>query len=111
MNDVKLDFAIVSDCCPVGCSIDVFLVISRKDGHIYSYCWACGAMWRHPLGARWGDTAGEMLDPLDHLPQGFALPTDTEIITAGFTKYVLYKGQDDYCQKYFETELNELNQC
>jgi hypothetical protein len=106
MDSAKAELVFASDCCPVGCSIDVFLVKSRRDGQIYSYCWACGVMWRHPLGARWGDTAGDALDPRAHLPEGFGLPTDAEITTAGFSEYVLFNRQDDYCQKYFETELN-----
>jgi hypothetical protein len=106
MNNARLAFNIVSECCPVGCSIDVFLAKSRKDGHIYSYCWACGVMWRYPLEARLGATTGEAWDPREHLPQGFALPTDTEIVTAGLSEYVLYESQNDYCREYFETELN-----
>jgi hypothetical protein len=100
-------FAIVSECCPVGCANDVFLVRSKKDGRIYSYCWACGAMWSHPLAARWeGGRDEEFIDPRTHLPDAFDLPSDDQIAASGFSEFVIRNSDCEYCAKYFESELH-----
>ena len=99
-------YAIVSDCCPTSCANDVFLVRSRKDGRVYSYCWACGVMWSHPLAAREeGGRDEEFIDPSTHLPDGFDLPSDDQIAESGFSEFVIRKKDCEYCTKWFVSDL------
>ena len=102
---VRRMFAIVSECCPLSCLTPVFLIRSRKDEHIYSYCWACSSMWSHPLAAIEDGPDAEILDPGSHLPDGFDLPTDAEIAAIGFSKFVLRTIDDPNCARYFNVDL------
>ncbi len=97
--------SVVSECCPVGCGVEVFLVQSRKDGHVYSYCSLCSVIWRHPLEAR-SDELNEVLDLAKHQPEGFSVPNDEEIAAAGFGEFVLRQTADEFCRRYFEEELS-----
>jgi hypothetical protein len=61
-------------------------------------------MWRLPSEADWQSDA-PYLDPADHQPQGFSLPSKADIDTAGFSLDVIRWQDDEHAESYFQTEL------
>lgn len=111
---MKIEFSIVSECCPIGCVTEVFLTKCQKDNLIYLYCWACGALWKHPLAARWEtyydeslEIERELYNPQDYLPEGFTIPSDDEVCDAGLTEFVLFKMFDEGLESGFK-EMNTM---
>jgi hypothetical protein len=84
--------------------MDLVLVKSLKDFHLYSYCWACGAMWRTPSDAYF-EANSQILDPTDHMPEGFSLPSPTDIMTSGFFEDIIQWKEDEFTERHFRADL------
>jgi hypothetical protein len=83
------ELLIVSECCPVGCGIDVVLLRAREATLLFAYCNLCGGTWLTPDAVQPGRGLYEITPPWIHAPRGVELPSRGDAIARGFGEAIL----------------------
>ena len=86
---MEVEVFVVSECCPVGCGFEVFLLRARDSGIVFAHCEACGCTWRDPGEARFDRGLDEIKPPYDVTRSTVELPSRRDVIDAGFERFVL----------------------
>ena len=71
---------IISECCGIGCGMDVAILRGRGSGTLFCYCIGCGCTWLDPAEAVWGVPVNETVDCSDRAPFGVDLAELTDIV-------------------------------
>ena len=104
--DRVAELYVVSECCPVGCGIEVVLLRALPSGRLIAYCELCGCVWSDPANAQFEHGLDEISPPWVLAPEGIELPGGGDIHDAGFAASVLRTMQvSDSCAE----SLDDLN--
>lgn len=57
----ELSVFVASDCCPVGCGMDVAMLRAGDGGSLFCYCIGCGCTWLDPADAQIGAAFNEAI--------------------------------------------------
>ena len=83
------DLYVVSECCPVGCGIEVVLLRARPSGRLIAYRELCGCVWSDPASAQFEHGLGQLTPPWALAPGGVDLPGSGDVQAARFGESVL----------------------
>ena len=92
-----------SEQCPVGCG-EVIYVQAVDTRIIFCHCTGCGCNWNHPKYAQPESGLNQISSIYEYAENGIELPSEKEIITAGFSKYIF--GFSDGAGTYSAKEIN-----
>jgi hypothetical protein len=97
---------VVSECCPVGCGVDVVLLATPHTHKLFAFCDSCGCTWADPAEARRERGVNEITGLPERAPGGIELASLDQIKTAGLEALVL----KSYSERDWYSTLKELNE-
>jgi hypothetical protein len=97
---------VVSECCPVGCGVDVVLLAVLDRQTLFAFCDSCGCTWADPRDAAFERGVNEITGLPQRAPGGIELATGDQVKAAGLESIVLKVVSD----REWYSNLKELNE-
>jgi hypothetical protein len=98
---------VLSECCPVGCSVEVIALRARDTGLNFAYCDGCGCTWSRPSEALFSSGLNEVVPISQRAPNGVTFPSHIDIGSSGFLAFVLRTVTDSEWGR-TEQEISDL---
>lgn len=80
---------IISECCPVGCGIDVAVLRARQTAELFVYCIGCESTWTRPAEVRPGAPLDGVVGLAVRAPGGAELASLSEVAAAGWSAFII----------------------
>lgn len=82
-----------SALCPAGCG-EVIYLQALDTKIIFCHCTGCGCNWNHPKHAQFESGLNQISPIHEYAENGIELPSEKEIVAAGFSKYIFGFSED-----------------